>query len=77
MYNFLILAVMLAILVSLGSGLFFLVRDRGKTQRTVIALSVRVAFSILLLALLAWGFAAVSGRVMLEAGKHSFVNRSR
>ena len=57
MYNFLILAVMLAILVSLGSGLFFLVRDRGKTQRTVIALSVRVAFSILLLALLAWGFA--------------------
>jgi hypothetical protein len=57
MYNFLILAVMLVILVSLGSGLFFLVRDRGKSQRTVIALSVRVAFSILLLALLAWGFA--------------------
>ncbi len=57
MYNFLILAVMLVILVSLGSGLFFLVRDRGKSQRTVIAMSVRVAFSILLLALLAWGFA--------------------
>ena len=56
MYNFLILAVMLAILISLASGLFFLVQDRGKTQRTVIALSVRVAFSILLLALLAWGF---------------------
>ena len=56
MYNFLILTVMLVILVSLGSGLYFLVRDRGKTQRTVIALSVRVAFSILLLALLAWGF---------------------
>jgi len=47
---------MLVILVSLGSGLFFLVRDRGKTRRTVIALSVRVAFSVLLLALLAWGF---------------------
>ncbi len=56
MYNFLILSVMLVILVSLGSGLFFLVRDRGKTRRTVIALSVRVAFSVLLLALLAWGF---------------------
>ena len=58
MYNFLILAVMLAILISLGSGLFFLVQDRGKTQRTVIALTVRVAFSILLLVLLAWGFAS-------------------
>jgi len=58
MYNFLILAVMLAIIVSLGSGLFFLVRDRGKTQRTVVALSVRVALSVLLLVLLAWGFAS-------------------
>ncbi len=57
MYNLVILAVMLVILVSLGSGLFFLVRDRGKSQRTVIALSARVAFSILLLALLAGGFA--------------------
>jgi len=56
MYNMLILIVMLAILVSLGSGLFFLVRDRGKTQRTVIALSVRVGLSLLLLILLAWGF---------------------
>ena len=58
MYNFLILAVMFAILISLGSGLFFLVRDRGKTQRTVLALSVRVALSVLLLVLLALGFAS-------------------
>ena len=58
MYDLLILAVMLAILISLGSGLFFLVRDRGKTERTVVALSIRVALSILLLALLAWGFAS-------------------
>ena len=47
MYDLLILAVMLAILISLGSGLFFLVRDRGKTERTVIALSIRVVLSIL------------------------------
>ena len=58
MYDFLILAVMFAILISLGSGLFFLVRDRGKTQRTVVALSVRVTLSLLLLGLLAWGFAS-------------------
>ena len=56
MFNLLIVIVMLAILVSLGSGLVFLVLDRGKTDRTVISLSVRVALSVLLLALLAWGF---------------------
>ncbi len=56
MFNLLIVIVMLAILISLGSGLVFLVLDRGKTERTVISLSVRVALSILLLALLGWGF---------------------
>jgi hypothetical protein len=56
MFNALILAVMLCILVSLGSGLVFLVRDRGKSDRTVISLTIRVALSVLLLALLAIGF---------------------
>ena len=58
MYSFLIIVVMLAILVSLGSGLYFLVRDQGRSERTVIALSIRVSLSIILLALLAWGFAS-------------------
>ena len=57
MFNLLILAVMVGILVSLGAGLFFLVRDRGQSERTVISLSIRVGLSVLLLALLAWGFA--------------------
>ena len=56
MFDLLILAVMLGILVSLGAGLFFLVRDRGRSERTVISLSIRVALSVLLLVLLAWGF---------------------
>lgn len=56
MLNFLIIIVMLGIVVSLGSGLYFLVRDRGKTERTVISLSIRVALAILLLVLLALGF---------------------
>jgi hypothetical protein len=56
MFDVLILAVMFGILVSLGAGLFFLVRDRGRSERTVISLSIRVALSVLLLALLAWGF---------------------
>ena len=56
MLNILILLVLVGILVSLGSGLFFLVRDSGKTERTVISLSIRVALSALLLGLLAYGF---------------------
>jgi hypothetical protein len=57
MFDLLILAVMFGILISLGAGLFFLVRDRGRSERTVISLSIRVALSVLLLVLLAWGFA--------------------
>jgi len=56
MLDFLILAVMFGIVVSLGSGLYFLVRDRGTTQRTVTSLSVRVGLAVVLLALLAFGF---------------------
>jgi hypothetical protein len=57
MFNLLILAVMLGILVSLGAGLYFLVRDPGQSERIVVSLTVRVVLSLLLLALLAWGFA--------------------
>ncbi len=39
----------LGILVSLGSALVFLMRDRGATNRTVNALTVRVGLSIALL----------------------------
>lgn len=56
MFNLLILVVMLGILVSLGGGLLFLVRDAGKTNRAVVSLSIRVALSVLLLLLLAIGF---------------------
>ena len=57
MFNIVLLAVMLGILLSLGSALVFLVRDSGKTQRTVVSLSIRVALSVLLLILLAFGLA--------------------
>ena len=56
MFNLLIIVVMLGILVSLGSGLYFLVQDRGKTDRVVVSLSIRVALAVLLLVLLALGF---------------------
>ena len=56
MFNTLILLTMLGIFVSLGLGLYFLVRDRGTTERTVRSLTIRVALSIVLLLILALGF---------------------
>jgi len=38
----------IGILVSLGSALVYLVRDRGSTNRTVNALTVRVGLSVAL-----------------------------
>ena len=43
------------ILLSLGSALFYLIRDKGKSDRTVKALTVRVALSITLFLLLMLG----------------------
>jgi len=43
-----ILITMLLILVALGFGLFYLVRDEGKTKRTVRALSFRIGISLTL-----------------------------
>jgi hypothetical protein len=40
------------ILASLGSALFFLMRDKGKGKRTVRALAFRVGFSIALFLLI-------------------------
>lgn len=40
------------ILASLGSALFFLMRDRGKSNRTVQALALRVGLSITLFLLI-------------------------
>lgn len=56
MLKILAILVMFGMVVSLGSGLFFLVRDRGKSERTVISLSIRVTLAIVLLVLLALGF---------------------
>ena len=51
-----ILIVMLVILVSLASGLVFLVRDEGKSKRTVKSLTWRIglSFGLFLFLLLAF-----------------------
>ena len=41
--------IFVGILVALGSALVFLVRDKGSTNRTVNALTVRVGLSVALL----------------------------
>ena len=45
-------AAFILILASLGSALVFLMRDKGKSNRTVKALAFRVGFSITLFVLL-------------------------
>ncbi len=44
------------ILGSLFSALFFLIRDKGQSERTAKALTIRIALSITLFALLMLGF---------------------
>ena len=44
------------ILLSLGSALYYLIKDRGGSNRTVKALTWRVALSITLFVLLMLGF---------------------
>jgi hypothetical protein len=54
--KFLIVACLIAIVVSLGSGLFHLVNDKGESKRMVRALTIRIALSVALFILLfiAW-----------------------
>jgi hypothetical protein len=56
MFDSLIILIMIGIVVSLGLGLYFLVTDRGQTERTVKSLSARVGLAVLLLVVLAIGF---------------------
>ncbi|KXU39260.1 MFS transporter [Ventosimonas gracilis] len=51
-----IVLLLLATVVSLFSGLFFLVKDEGRSSRLANALTVRVVLATVTLALIAWGF---------------------
>jgi len=51
-----IILLLLATLVSLFSGLFFLVKDEGRSSRLVNALTVRVTLTAITVGLIAWGF---------------------
>lgn len=56
MIKILIVACLIGIVASLGSGLFHLVNDKGESKKMVTALTVRIALSVALFILLfiAW-----------------------
>ena len=53
----LVIILLLIIMISLGSALVYLVRDRGSTKRTLNALTLRIGLSIVVFILLMIGFA--------------------
>lgn len=56
-YKAIIILFMIFIFGSLTSGLFYVIRDRGTTDRAVKALTVRISLSVALFLLLLLGFA--------------------
>lgn len=56
MFKAAIVLMLIATVVSLFSGLFFLVKDDSSSNRLVIALSVRVALAVVTVGLMVWGF---------------------
>ena len=47
-----VIILLLAVIVSLFSGLFFIYRDKGQSNRAVTALTIRIVLSILVFAIL-------------------------
>ena len=60
-----IVVLLIATVISLFSGLFFLVKDDSSSNRLVITLSVRVALAAATVGLIAWGF--YSGQLVSHA----------
>ena len=56
MIKIIVLVLVALILVSLASGLYYLIKDRGTSERTVKALTWRVGLSAALFALLMAGY---------------------
>jgi hypothetical protein len=57
----LIVMLLILLLISLGSGFFFLMKDDGRSRRVLHSLGVRVTLAALLVALVAFG--VLTGRL--------------
>ncbi len=55
MQKLLIIAFLVVILWNLGAGLYYMMVDKGKTNRTVRSLTWRIGLSVALIALVALG----------------------
>lgn len=55
-FKFLIIAILLAITISLGSGLYFLLTEKSGSKRMVNSLTVRISLSVALFVLLFIGW---------------------
>jgi ABC-type antimicrobial peptide transport system permease subunit len=64
--RWIVIALLLAIMVSLGSGLFSLIKDKSNSDRTVRALTWRIGLSLLLffLLILIYRMGWVSGHLL-------------
>lgn len=60
-----ILIVFVALLLSLGSGLVFLFKDKGEGKRTMYALGIRVTLAATLMVLITYG--VLSGQLRSQA----------
>jgi len=60
-----IVLMLIATLISLFSGLFFLVKDDSSSTRLVKSLTVRVCLAAITVGLIAWGF--FSGQLVSHA----------
>lgn len=47
-----VIAILAVVVVSLGSGMFYLVRDTSDSRRTVRALTIRITLSLVLIGVL-------------------------
>jgi hypothetical protein len=56
MFKFIIILLLIGVIGSLFSGLFFLFRDQGAGDRAVKALTVRIGLSMLIFAMLMLGY---------------------
>ncbi len=57
-FKIIVVLILFVILISLASGLVFLIRDKGKSDRTVKSLTLRIVLSIALFILLFVGYTA-------------------
>ena len=55
-YKIIIVLLLFATIVSLTSGMFFLVHDKGESDRTVKSLTIRISLSIALFLMLFVGY---------------------